>query len=164
MQNNKTTTSHKMRIKAQKITVDLKLLLTCCFLFCTISVLSCKSFFRPPDEALKEDLHNYQKDLLFDRYEHAAQRVHQSKRSQYLAALRSIPGFKYAEIEFLSQEPCGDLAEDENSEHCVMVRSALHWYTDSSPNIRQTQVLERWEYDESDAAWYLVQQTDVSAP
>lgn len=140
----------------QKVCISLVIIL--CF------VLSgCKSFLRSPEEALKEDLHSYQKDLLFERYEVAAQRVEKTKRAQYLEALQSMPGLRYAEIEFVSINPCTDLEPEADPDHCAMVRSLMQWYTNASPNIRQTQALERWEYNPEEAAWYLLEQKDVSA-
>ena len=102
-------------------------------------------------KSLLRDVDSYHRDLLFARYEVAANRIVPSERGSWLASTKSL-GLRFAEIEVVGTEPCS-----EYSEECVIIHSQMQWYSGSSPTVNTGTVVSTWQFDKESKSWQIVE-------
>ncbi|MCL2326497.1 MAG: hypothetical protein FWC40_08405 [Proteobacteria bacterium] len=118
-----------------------------------LALAACRSMGGPKLEDLTKDVDAYHRDLIFERYDVAAKRLDPLHRASYIENIRQ-QRLRFAEIDVMSVEPCQPQAKD-----CMLVSVHVQWYSHHSPVLQSNMLTEKWQYDEEQKTWLLIEQT-----
>lgn len=107
-------------------------------------------------QALIKDVEDYHKNLIFERYEIAAQRIAPNGRAAWLEGITS-QSLRFAEIEIVSSNPCKH-SDPDKKDGCFIIESHMQWYPSNSPTVYSGRVFSTWEYNDTEKNWIIVEQ------